>query len=71
MLTSMNRPVLRHVANLGTLVEHPSKETEWSLDEKLAAIKEAGFAGVTWALRGQEEGIGAATLVRVWIASTP
>jgi hypothetical protein len=44
----MSKPVLRHIANLWTLVEHPSKESEWTLDAKLAAIKEAGFEGVTW-----------------------
>lgn len=27
---------------------HPAKAAEWSLDEKLAAIKEAGFDGVCW-----------------------
>ena len=30
-------------------MQHPSKESEWTLDEKLSAIKEAGFDGVTWA----------------------
>jgi hypothetical protein len=44
----MNKPVLRHVANLWTLVQHPSRENEWSLDQKLRAIKEAGFDGVCW-----------------------
>lgn len=42
-------PVLRHIANLWTFMEHPSKEHEWSLDEKLRAMKEAGFDGVCWA----------------------
>lgn len=28
---------------------HPSREREWSLDEKLRAIKDAGFDGVCWA----------------------
>jgi len=36
-------PVLRHIANLWTLLEHP-----WSLDEKLRAFKDAGFDGVCW-----------------------
>jgi hypothetical protein len=45
----MNRPVLRHIANLWTLVQHPSKEAEWPLEQKLRAIKEAGFDGVCWA----------------------
>lgn len=42
-------PILRHIANLWTFLEHPSKEKEWTLDEKLRAIKEAGFDGVCWA----------------------
>ena len=45
----MSRPVLRHIANLWTLMQHPSRETEWPLDRKLEAIKEAGFDGVCWA----------------------
>ena len=54
----MSKPILRHVANLWTLVEHPSKEDEWSLDEKLRAIKEAGFDGVTWGpIPGLKEGL--------------
>ena len=39
----MGKPILRHIANLWTLMEHP-----WSLDEKLRAFKEAGFDGVCW-----------------------
>jgi sugar phosphate isomerase/epimerase len=45
----MSRPVLRHIANLWTLMQHPAKENEWSLEQKLRAIKEAGFDGVCWA----------------------
>jgi hypothetical protein len=45
----MSRPVLRHIANLWTLMGHPAKENEWSLEQKLRAIKEAGFDGVCWA----------------------
>ena len=44
MKKSGSKPVLRHIANLWTLMEHP-----WSLDEKLSAMKEAGFDGVCWA----------------------
>jgi hypothetical protein len=40
--------MLRHVANLWTFVEHPSKENEWTLEQKLRAIKGAGFDGVCW-----------------------
>ncbi|MFM2295279.1 MAG: hypothetical protein RLZZ350_1692 [Verrucomicrobiota bacterium] len=39
----MPKPILRHIANLWTLMEHP-----WSLDEKLRAFKDAGFDGVCW-----------------------
>jgi sugar phosphate isomerase/epimerase len=45
----MSQPVLRHIANLWTLMQHPSREGEWSLDQKLRAIKDAGFDGVCWA----------------------
>jgi hypothetical protein len=44
----VSRPILRHIANLWTLLEHPSKETEWSLPQKLQAIQSAGFDGVCW-----------------------
>jgi len=30
-------------------MEHPSPEREWTLDQKLRAIKKAGFDGVCWA----------------------
>lgn len=43
------KPVLRHVANLWTLMDHPSREREWTLDEKLDAVKTAGFDSVCWA----------------------
>ncbi len=43
------RPILRHVANLWTLMQHPSREREWTLDEKLDAIQAAGFDSVCWA----------------------
>jgi hypothetical protein len=36
--------VLRHIANLWTLMNH-----SWTLEEKLNAIQEAGFDGVCWA----------------------
>lgn len=43
------KPVLRHIANLWTLMQHPTCDSEWTLDQKLQAIKEAGFDGVCWA----------------------
>ena len=45
----MKKPVLRQIANLWTLLGHPTKTEEWPLDEKLRAIKAAGFDGVCWA----------------------
>jgi hypothetical protein len=45
----MKRPVLRHIANLWTFLGHPAPDQEWSLEQKLRAIKEAGFNGVCWA----------------------
>jgi len=43
------KPLLRHIANLWTLQQHPSRDREWTLDRKLEAIKHAGFDGVCWA----------------------
>jgi hypothetical protein len=40
-------PQLRHIVNLWTLVEHPSKAREWPLERKLRAVKAAGFDGFT------------------------
>jgi hypothetical protein len=42
-------PIVRHIANLWTLWDHPRPEAEWSLHTKLQAIKDAGFDGVCWA----------------------
>lgn len=42
-----NRPRLRHIANLWTLVGHPSQQSEWSLERKIRAVKAAGFDGFT------------------------
>ncbi len=44
----MKKPVLRHIANLWTFMGHPAKTDEWTLDQKLAAMKQAGFDGVCW-----------------------
>ena len=43
------QPQVRHIANLWTLMQHPTAASEWSLGEKLKTIKEAGFDGVCWA----------------------
>jgi hypothetical protein len=43
----MSKPTLKHFASLWTLMDYPngSASGEWSMDKKVAAIKEAGFAG--------------------------
>lgn len=43
------KPVLKHIANLWTLTGHPAAKDEWTLEEKLDAIRDAGFDGVCWA----------------------
>lgn len=43
------RSRLRQIANLWTLMGHPSADAEWPLELKLQAIKDAGFDGVCWA----------------------
>ena len=45
-LMNRNFPEIRFAANLWTLSEHPSSRAEWTLEEKVAAIKDAGFDGV-------------------------
>lgn len=37
---------IRFLANLWTLWDHPSPGNEWSLEEKVRAVKEAGFDGI-------------------------
>jgi len=49
MTTIKNKPVLRQVANMWTLMGHPSPKREWTLDKKLSEIKKAGFDAVCWA----------------------
>ena len=43
-------PRLHLIANLWTLTDYPSTCREWSLERKLAAIKDSGFDGFTDAL---------------------
>jgi hypothetical protein len=38
-----NAPVLKHFAGLWTLSDQPSKEKQWSLEEKFKEAKKAGF----------------------------
>src|SRR6478736_4219617 len=51
-------PGLRHVVNLWTLVWHPAKNKEWTLERKLRAVKEAGFDGFTTQLTPQHAKLG-------------
>ncbi len=46
-MASVEKPILRHIVNLWTLVWHPSKKSEWPLERKLRAVKAAGFDGFT------------------------
>ncbi len=52
-MSAAEKPILRHIANLWTLVWHPSKKDEWSLERKLRAVKDAGFDGFTAQLTPQ------------------
>jgi hypothetical protein len=56
--SAANPPVLRHVLNLWTLVWHPTKAREWSLERKLRAVKDAGFDGFTTQLTPQHAKLG-------------
>jgi hypothetical protein len=38
---------IAHIANLWSLVRHPSPEKEWSLERKIRAAADAGFDGIT------------------------
>lgn len=40
-------PLLHHIANLWSLEQYPSKQSELSLERKLTDIKAAGFDGFT------------------------
>ena len=40
-------PQIAHIANLWSLVGHPSPRTEWTLAKKIAAVADAGFDGIT------------------------
>jgi len=43
-------PSISHIANLWSLVGHPSPKKEWSLERKIEAVAESGFDGITTAL---------------------
>jgi len=51
-------PVVRHIANLWTLVWYPSRKEEWPLERKLRAVKEAGFDGFTTQLTPRHARLG-------------
>jgi hypothetical protein len=53
-----NPPVLRQILNLWTLVWHPTKAREWTLERKLRAVKDAGFDGFTTQLTSQHAKLG-------------
>jgi sugar phosphate isomerase/epimerase len=61
----MSLPVLKHYVNLWTLVHYPNggADGEWSDDQKLAAVKAAGFDGFQsgarreWAELGAKHGL--------------
>ena len=41
---------IAHIANLWSLVGHPSPAKEWSLEKKIKAVADAGFDGITTAV---------------------
>jgi len=43
-------PKIAHIANLWSLVNHPTAATQWSLDKKIKAVAAAGFDGFTTGL---------------------
>jgi hypothetical protein len=46
-------PHIAHIANLWSLVRHPSPTREWSLERKIKAIAAAGFDGLTTAVTSE------------------
>jgi hypothetical protein len=46
-ITNPGIPVIRHIANLWSLRDTPNTKKPWSLEGKIAAVKEAGFDGFT------------------------
>jgi hypothetical protein len=59
----MSKPTLKHFASLWTLMDYPngSASGEWSMEKKVAAIKEAGFHGFQ---------SGALPELRIWLKNT-
>src|SRR5688572_16718852 len=50
LLSDLRTMPLAHIANLWSLVAHPSPEREWTLEKKIRAVADAGFDGFTTAL---------------------
>lgn len=42
----MTQPILRHIAARWSMIHYPTQEKEWSLDQKFADAKAAGFDGI-------------------------
>lgn len=68
-------PAIAHIANLWSLVSHPSPKTEWSLEKKIKAVVAAGFEGITTAVtpehRRLAEKHGLAHLLGFMVTSEP
>ena len=45
--TDSGKPILRHIANLWSLRDTPTAKKPWPLERKVAAVKDAGFDGLT------------------------
>ena len=43
-----NRPQIKHILNTWTLAGYPSKEREWTIEQKVRAAKKAGFDGISF-----------------------
>jgi hypothetical protein len=43
-------PSIIHIANLWSLIGHPTRQREWTLERKIRAVAAAGFDGITTAL---------------------
>jgi hypothetical protein len=52
-------PHIAHIAALWSLVDHPSRRKQWSLEKKIKAAADAGFDGVTGMLTPEHRRLGA------------
>ncbi|TAG09451.1 MAG: xylose isomerase [Verrucomicrobia bacterium] len=46
-------PQIYQIVNLWSLWDYPSARKEWTLEKKIAAVKEAGFDGFSWQLEAE------------------